>query len=550
MTTTAVPKAGALSEPWWAVAVNPTVLLSTLATVLVLVIAVYLPSRTGNLYNTPDETANHLFTKTFAETGKPWYTNDLVALDEENLIHPRGVLEHDGRYVSYQYPTLPLVYGALYRFFGEAVEYIGAVFAAAMLFFLYKTAKLLYNARYWQIVALCMGFTPLLFQYSRPYMAAGAAITFFAGGCWLLARYMISSQRRDLLLATAMFVGGMLFRYEYALFASVLVLAAMWHKHQRLTSKRLWLDFATYASMVGLMFLLPVLAVNTLIYDAPLTYGYKIFNDVYLPARGPQEGASLFENGGRAMIEVLLPQGTFDPGLLVRNLARFTLGLMPVLSTLALLGAVVAVRRHSPRPRYLIAYGLVLFYIIIYMAGGDTYNATTKFATFDASFVRYWLPFGLVLVILAGYALRHFHDPAVQATLAVVLAVYGVASVLTLTHGSLTDVDASVQRYETWAEEVIVPNTEPNAVVYVGLADKAIVPYRNVAAWWSGTYDRDDVARSMARVSYAGMPVYVYKERTLSIIDLNEGLERYDLHAISTDGPALYKIVKIDHSRD
>jgi hypothetical protein len=42
----------------------------------------------------------------------------------------------------------------------------------------------------------------------------------------------------------------------------------------------------------------------------------------------------------------------------------------------------------------------------------------------------------------------------------------------------------------------------------------------------------------------------VYKERAFSILDLNVGLARYDLHAIEAGGPALFKVVRFDHSRD
>jgi hypothetical protein len=531
--------------------ITPSVVASFVATVFVVGIAVYLPSRTGVLYNTPDETANHIFTEKFAETGKLWYTTEYSSFDEENLLHPRGVLTRDGRQVSYQYPTLPLVYGTLYRVVGENVKYIGAVFALATLFFVSRTAKLLYGAPFWQVAALFLGFTPLLFQFSRPYMAAGPALAFFAGGCWLLTRYVLESKRQDLALATAMFAAGMLFRYEFIFFSSLLVVCALWYKHQgNLRLKVLWLDLSLYLAMVAALFLLPVLLANTIVYGSPLTYGYKLFNAAYLPDRGAQEGASFFENMARRAQEVLLPQGTFDVQLFLRNITRFTFGLMPALSTLALLGAVVAFRRGAVQWRYLVPFGLAVFYMLIYMAGGDTWNATTKFATFDASFVRYWLPLGILMVILAGYALRLFHDPAVQWTLAVVIAVYGIASVVTLTHGSLSDVDKAIANYETWAQEVIVPNTEEDAVIFTGLVDKGIVPYRDVAAWWGGTYDRDDAARSMARVYYSGHPVYVYKERTFSILDLNVGLARYDLHAIETDGPALYKVVRFDHSRD
>ena len=542
---------GDLSRSSLLASVTPTVVASFLGTVLVVAVAVYLPARTNVLFNTPDETANHLFTKKFAETGKLWYTTDYTSLDEENLLHPRGVLTHEGREVLYQYPTLPLVYGTLYRVVGENVKYIGAVFALATLFFLYRTAKLLYGAPYWQIVALFLGFTPLLFQFSRPYMAAGASLTFFAGGCWLLTRYVLESRRTDLALATGMFVAGMLFRYEFIFFSSLLVVSALWYKHHaRLTSTRLWLDLSLYGALVAGLFLGPVLLVNTIVYGDPLTYGYKIFNSVYLPDRGAQEGASLIENAWRRAQEVLLPQGTFDVQLLLRNLTRFTFALMPALSTLALLGAVVAVRRSGIQWRYIVPFALSIVYLLIYMAGGDTWNATTKFATFDASFVRYWLPVGMLLVIFAGYALRHFHDPAVQWTLAIVVAVYGVTSVITLTHGSLSDVDQAIANYETWSQEVIVANTEEDAIVFTGLVDKGIVPYRGVAAWWGGTYNRDAAARSMARVFYADHPVYVYKERSFSILDLNRGLARYDLHAIETDGPALFKVVKFDHSSD
>ena len=115
--------------------------------------------------------------------------------------------------------------------------YISFVLGLIGAWALYRATNLLFGAKAWEAWVAALGFTPLIYYLNRPFMNATPAITALFVGIWMLARYHRTSQRRDLVLASAALALAVFFRYEYVLFVTPLTLWALSFKHTSVLSR-------------------------------------------------------------------------------------------------------------------------------------------------------------------------------------------------------------------------------------------------------------------------------------------------------------------------
>jgi hypothetical protein len=507
---------------------------------LALILATYLLLRQGDVYQSPDESSNRIFTEAFGTTGKVWYEDELVALDEENLLHPRGVLTYDDRAVPFNFLGLPVAYGALYALIGEDVRYVAILIAGATAFFIYRATNVMFGARTEDTLAVLLGCTPLFYYFNRPYMNALPAIGMFSLGIWMLARFGRKQSFRDLILASAAFSLAMFFRYEYLLFCGpLLALTVAIQSGVPLSRRAAWLAGA--GSIVMAVFVVPVFMLNQYVYGDWSTYGYSLFNDAYYPSKGGAE-AGLFES-----IRAALFPSSIDVEVVARNLIRFTVLLVPVLAVLAVVGAWLLIRQRLVRWRTLLAFSALLAFFLCYRGSSATWGAAGMAPTFDAAIVRYWLPMYLGFVLLATYALSQIADRWLKTALAGALAITAAITLLWSFDGNLSQLANGLESQQRWSEDVLVPLTEEDAVVYAGRSDKRIVPYRFTAAWWNGAefYDPSSVARSMSRVHTAGRPIYIRHEPEVDIDELNKELAKFRLVSIPAGHRALSSVIEL-----
>lgn len=511
-------------------------------------LATVVPSLGISIFNSPDETANYLFTKTFAETGRLSYVKDYLYLDEENLLHPRGVLTHEGRAVPFNYFGLPVIYGFAQRLVGDHLQYVSILLAAVSAWALYRAAALMFGARAWETWVVALGFTPLIYYLNRPYLNVTLAITFVVVGVWLFMRYFRYSLRRDLWLASSALALAMFCRYEYVLFITPMALLGLQLKHGGLWMRAVAVDGAILLGSIAALFILPVAVLDELTYGSWRVYGYSLFNDVYFPERSTAAGLSTIENIGRILRGVLLPTYSLDFVALARNVPRLTIWLMPVFTLVGLLGGLFLVQRKLVSPARLLPIAAVILYVMLYRGGNDTWNAASSIPSFNVSIVRYWLPCYLVLFFLATFAMHTLTEASLKIVLVVGLLLTGPASVYSLGEESLSQLSTIIQRSEVWAETTLVPNTEPNAIVYSGMYDKRIVRYREAAAWWGADafYDARSVAASMGRVATTGRPIYIVKEDWVNLQELNLALAPYNLRLAAVEKTILYKVVPVN----
>ncbi len=222
----------------------------------------------------------------------------------------------------------------------------------------------------------------------------------------------------------------------------------------------------------------------------------------------------------------------------------FTLG--------AAIGGLYIVRGRRMSALQLAGIGLLLVYVLIYRGSGNTWNAAGTEPTFDASVMRYWLPFYTALFFLMTYALTSISDGGLKFVFVAALLLSGPMTVYTVAAGSVEGERTKIEGYQRWAETVLVPNTEPDSIIYASRTDKAIASYRDVATWWNGEefYDPSVVAHSVSRLhESSARPIYVYKEREVSIPELNQKLADFGLEATPVMKTGLYRISELSDER-
>jgi hypothetical protein len=521
----------------WLVIASALVTISFLSSVVLL--------SQGKVFQSPDETANRIFTETFANSGALWYENNLLQLDAENLLHPRGVLTHDGRAVPFNFLGVPVIYGAISTVVGDQIKYIAILFAIITVFALCKGAGELFGCRAEDSLAVIAGCTPLLYYFNRPFMNALPAITFFSLGIWLLVRYVKRSSTRSLICASVALSAAMFFRYEYALFGAAIVGVAVLQRHDAILAKVALHDLAIAATVVAAIFLIPVLVLNQYVYGSWSTYGYGLFQHAYYPSEDSHAPVLIRGLGG--VTSILVPS-TPHVGTIARNLLRFTLLLVPVLSILSLTAGVNIVRGRQVRIRTLGLSVLIMLYFVSYRGASDTWAAGGFRPNFDAAIVRYWLPMYLAMFFLAAFAMHTVNDRFLKGMLVALMMACSVVTLGWRYDGNLMAIRETLSREQAWSEDVLSHATEEDAIVYSGRADKRVVPFRYSAAWWNGEefYDPVLVARSMARVHAAGYRVYVVQEREVDLEQLNNELSKYGLVAIQAKRGRIFAIHPIE----
>lgn len=523
----------------------------TICTVAVIVCALATVSLAvpGTSFRSPDEHASYLFTKTMGETGSLSYTRDYLQGDAENLLHPRGAITHDGNAVPFNYLGSYVLYVPAYLVLGENTRYIAIPLALLTIVSLAATGAVLIPKHPWVAWIAILGASPIVYYANRPFLNTLPAMAFLAFGIALLFRYFRArspTSWRWLAGGSAAFAIAAFARYEYVIFEGLFMGIFLLHKH-RLDVRDTVRDMAIFSSVVLVLFIVPVLILNQLTYGSPLTFGYGLFNEAYFPSRSGD--GSLLTSIGPMVRSVLLPAYPFDLGLAGNAFINQMLRVAPVFAAVALMGLIGVAWRRAIQPRFLLAYLALGVYIFLYRGAGYSWLADSSTPDFEASIVRYVLPLYMACYLLAVYALAQIDTPYLAGGLAIAVAIAGVFGVMHGVDGNLIHIRTQVRAGDELMLRDVVPNTEPDSLIYTDIFDKTIGPYRDVASWWGGVrgthegfFQPSDVARSMSRV-VGSRPIYLYVfEEDYIVPSLNPALEAQDLKLISTGIHRLYAV--------
>jgi hypothetical protein len=508
----------------------------------------------GKVFRSPDEHASYVFTMLLADTGSLHYTKDYLVLDEENLLHPRGALTYQERAVPFNYLGIHLLYAPVYRVLEENTRYVAIPIAVATIVALAMAGSLLIPHQRSVAWVAVLGVTPVIYYLNRPFFNVVPALMFLSFGFLFILLYLRSSGRKHLVGAAVCLAFAALMRYELAIFATLFVGLVIFQRHGAVRWNAA-LDIAAFAAVMTLLFLVPVLALNTIVYGSPFTYGYGLFNEVYFPERTGHGGFPL--GVLRSLRSVLLPAYPLDFKLAVGSFVRQVIGVAPIFTVVVGLGVFSAVKNRVVPLRFLIGYGVLALYLFLYRGAGYSWLADSKTPHLEASIVRYALPLYAAAYLLAVYGLAQIRRSDVALAVVGILVVASLSGALRDIDGNLLHIRNQLRQGHELTLSGVVPNTEANAIIYTDVFDKLFGPYREVAAWWGGErglvegfFRPDEISRSMSRVLEA-RPVYLFVHREDVILpEMRTALASRGLQLVETGLKRLHKVVPINAAID
>ena len=485
---------------------------AAIATLLIVLAFVFLsldvPSQ---MFRSPDENASFIFTRTLANTGEFSYAADFLEGDEENLLHPRGALTKDDRAVPFNFLGLPILYAPAYKVLGDNLRYIAIPLTALVVVSMASAGSLLAKERPWVAWLGVLGMTPFMATYTRPFFNVLPALAFMSTGAYFLIKYYQSGGGwKHLLFASVAFGLAAWMRYELVIFQSLIVVIVTLQCRRAL--RPAIVDMALYGMVTTVVFLGPLMVVNTVIYGSPLEYGYSLFNEVYFPER-VSSGSPI--DSVRA---VLLPAYPLDLVLAVKAFAHHVFGVAPLAVIGAGLGVWVVLRENRPSLPFIFAYGLLGLYVYLYRGAGYSWAADLSVPTLEASVVRYSVPLYLGLYLLAvhgiGKGLGNGLGNGLPFACLVMMAVISLTGLARDLDGNPLFIRDRLNE-GTESVETLIAATESDSIIYTDIYDKVLSTQRNVATWWGGSlsyteghFKPAEVAASMNRVS-ANRKVYL-----------------------------------------
>jgi hypothetical protein len=473
------------------------------------VLAIDVPKQ---VFRSPDENASFIFTKALATTGRLSYELADSANDEENLLHPRGGLTVNDKVVPFNFLGLHIVYAPFYKVLGDRLTLIAIPMALVSVTALASAAALIYKERPWVPWLAILGAAPIINVLTRPLMNFFPALMFGSIAVYFGIRYAKTNSRLSLAICSICFALTSLMRYEMVILGGLAMVAAI--VLVKGFRRSAILDFLIVALAVCVLFVVPVMVLNTELYGSPTSYGYGLFNEVYFSDR---VGSSSFPGGYLQQLRsILLPSYPFDLGIAWRSLIYQVAGVAPLFGLLSLCGAVVLVAKDRIPLRIVLPAGALLCYAYAYRAAGDSWLAGTHTPSWEASVVRYSTPLYIFGFFLVCHLLSKIQRDSWCFLLVGVIAVTGVGSVTFATDGNFLFIRERLQSSEVELQKILNV-TEPDAVIYTDTYDKVLSDRREVASWWGGGDAVEDevlfnphaVADSIKKVVVANRPTYL-----------------------------------------
>ncbi|TAL19606.1 hypothetical protein EPN90_03150 [Patescibacteria group bacterium] len=460
-------------------------------------------------FDWPDETMNAFFAKRFAEFGSlraPLFFGS-------ELVRPRSFNVQNGALVPGGFLGLPLLYGAVIKFFGVNASLFATPFLAALALLAFGgLVRRLLGARIALLAVLLAAAHPAVWYYSSySYLPNVPYIAFLLFSAYLAVAGFSSAQKKKKLFLIA--AAGALLGIALAIrtneilwIAAALILA--------LAFTDVWRQARPVALFLtaAVIFFAPIFWYQWQTFGSALTTGYSRFTETGVAA--PTEFAAAAASPLKiAFSALLLPYG-FHPRVIWYNFWRSWLALAPWASVPFFLAAAAWFLRKKKQPAER-AFSAVITVATVWLlaAYGSWMLADPlmlKLNTIGLSHVRYWLPFVFFDAVILAWALARLKERGRVWHLAtgIFLAAYLAFSawlVFWKAPESLLYVAERVRLYNV-AAKTIVEKTEPNAVIITDRTDKEIFPDRAVVA---GLQLGD-----LSTVCSISGPVYVYTVMT------------------------------------
>lgn len=544
-------------------------------------------------WNSPDETANYYFAKSFAtsHTLSKFEPADVVAND---LVIPRSLKSENGWLKPVSFLGIILIYGEIGSLTSPSViPYLTPFFGALGIIFFYLLIKRLFNKRIALMSAILLAIFPVYLYYSVRSMFHNVL---FLVLCIIGFYYLVRAlDKKYSYISRPKFIswkipgnvlGGWLFIFLAGLFIGLAVMTR--------ASELLWLApvlgivILFYGRRIGLsrlllfaggvlLGLLPDFYFNQILYQSPFYGGYGEMNRSLVDISSA--GSALVKSTMTAQLSAYQEIFTrifknifffgFHVGQSWEMFRHYVVDMFPWLTALAGLGTLglFVLNFRKPKKKY-IAYILIwvvlsVILVLYYGSWRFTDNPNTASFTIGNSYTRYWLPMYLMAIPLVALAIdlwfklifyifrRHSSYKTLVASSSMVVVFFiAVYSLNFLAFGS--EEGLVYLYYNTRVDEklgqLVFAATPPNAIIVTRYHDKVLFPERKVMV---GVMDEEKYYPFVASlVKYYPMYYFNFSYTPAAVEYLNNGrLGKYGLRMDLVENTgnrfALYKISKL-----
>jgi 4-amino-4-deoxy-L-arabinose transferase-like glycosyltransferase len=514
-------------------------------------------------WSSPDESANYIFTKLYAQTGRLSFFEkyNLLAAD---VMHPRSYLSQQGWLKPISFLGIILIYGKIANLTSyKILPYLTPFFAALGIFFYYLLVKEVFGRRNGLISALLLASFPPFIYYSARSFFHNMLFMVLLIISFYLAVLMVKAKPGQIdgkaekvrpwnlkSLGAALAAGLKALGWPEvcaALSGLFLGLAVMVRSSELIWLAPVWLilwlfnlkkiGFAKLVIFISflLLALLPLAYWNQILYQSPWRGGYSEMNQAIANMAGAS--VKIIESGG-ARIDIIKDSSIqiknnffhfgFWPLKSLKMLYFYFAGMFFWLFWPAIFGLLLFLKKIKKWKKrhyaYLVAYTAAFFILLFYYGSWDFHdNPDPKSHTIGNSYVRYWLPIYLGVLPLASFFLVRLLNIFRKKILiygfyVLMLAAIFFISLKFVLFGSAESLSQTVQKSLASRPEYnqVLALTEPWAVIITQYHDKLFFPERKVIA---GLFNDDSMIKQYAVLSKY-LPVYYYNF-TLPEKDIN-----------------------------
>ncbi len=377
-------------------------------------------------WGSPDETANYIFTKLYAQTGDISFY-EKYNLYTKDIMHPRSFRSDFGVLKPVSFLGIILIYGKIASFFSyKIIPYLTPFFAGIGIIFYYLLVKKIFNKKNALISSFILSCFPVYIFYTARSMFHNVIFTVFLI-IGLYFSFLITQKRKQKKqndwqgwiysgLAGCFFGLSIICRTSELIWIMPL-LFLLWI----LNIKKIGISkFIIFIAFLGIA-ILPALYYNQILYSSPYFGGYSEMNQSIINIKNT--GSSIINSSVKAdflNIPKLINNITntifhfgFHPKQSLRMVNYYIIKMFPILSTLAIIGFAIFLRnwkKQKPKHwKYLIALALTSAILILYYGSWKFYDNPDKTRhTIGNSYTRYWLPIYLGIIPFASLFIIRF----------------------------------------------------------------------------------------------------------------------------------------------
>ncbi|MEK7103623.1 MAG: hypothetical protein AAB870_04720 [Patescibacteria group bacterium] len=466
-------------------------------------------------FSAPDEQANYVFSKLFAEQSTLSYPEPLLEVSQ-HFVHTRSMTASHGEVKPVGFLGFSLIYGALAKVFSvSAIPFFTPILSVLTTLFFYAALKRIFNKKIAFLSSVLLLIQPAYWYYSsRALMPNILFLDLLIVGLSLLV-IASPTDRKEQYIKRLFPLKIMLFGlsgFFIALSLTVRLSESLWVGTllflwgliyiRRLTVWRVLSFILGFAIPIAVL-----LFYNYSLYGNILSSGYKLL-DADSSTQAITHAVSIVQHGQlgnlfdamkdviRPYMPLLLPFG-YRPDIFWNNgwnyiVQFFWWFTIPTVAGIVLLlrnQVIHIVNRHVPHQLwYLFVWVGVTFWLLMFYGSWKLTDNINGQITLGVSYVRYWLPsyvmalpfIAMLFVWLFEKGRNSILRRSVVITLLGVMMVMSTQTVLLGGQESLSDNKQQLHNAQGKAQAVF-GYTETEAVIFSERSDKLFFPERRVA---------------------------------------------------------------------